>query len=128
MANISKIKTPDGTTHTIKDTTARNAANNAQTTANTALSGVNGTLIYDHTYTISNGVATFTPHVYQKGAEVTTNYAKSCFTWKYRLSSDVTTTPTYITLTTNNDRGCTVNISSLGYGGHVIGIFEPPES
>lgn len=105
--------------------TAYDLANGANTTANTALSGVNGTLIYDHTYTISNGVATFTPHVYQKGVEVTTNYAKSCFVWKYKLASNMSSTPSYVTLTTNNDRTCTVNISTLGYGGYVLGEFTP---
>lgn len=100
--------------------TAYDLANTANTTANTALSGVNGNLIYDQTFTISNGVATFTPHVYQKGAEVTTNYAKSCFTWKYRLIDG-----SEVSLTTNSNRGCTVTISGMGYGGHVIGIFTP---
>ena len=100
--------------------TAYDLANDANTTAGQALSGVNGNLIYDHTFTISNGVATFTPHVYQKGVEVTTNYATSCFTWKYRLING-----TEVSLTTKNDRGCDVTISSMGYGGHVIGIFTP---
>lgn len=100
--------------------TAYDLANSANTTANTALSGVNGNLIYDQTFTISNGVATFTPHVYQKGAEVTTNYAASCFKWKYRLIDG-----SEVNLTTNSNRGCTVTISGMGYGGHVIGIFTP---
>lgn len=100
--------------------TAYDLANTANGTANTALSGVNGTLIYDHTYTISNGVATFTPHVYQKGAEVTTNYAASCFVWKYRLING-----SEVTLTTKSNRGCDVTISNMGYGGHVIGAFTP---
>ena len=121
MADISKIKLPnDSTTHNIKDETARSVATDAQTTASQALSGVNGNLIYDHTFTISNGVASFTPHVYQKGEEVTTNYAVSCFTWKYRLISG-----TEVSLTTKSNRGCDVTISSMGYGGHVIGIFTP---
>lgn len=98
-------------------------ANTANGTANTALSGVNGNLIYDHTFSISNGVATFTPHVYQKGAEVTTNYAASCFTWKYRLIDG-----SEVTLTTKSNRGCDVTISTMGYGGHVIGSFTPPAS
>ena len=100
--------------------TAYDLANTANGTANTALSGVNGTLIYDTTYSVSNGIATFTPHVYLKGAEVTTNYAVSCFTWKYRLINGSETT-----LTTKSDRGCDVTISQHGYGGHVIGIFTP---
>lgn len=101
---------------------AYDLANTANGTANTALSGVNGNLIYDHTFTISNGVATFTPHVYQKGEEVTSNYAASCFTWKYRLING-----SEVSLTTKSDRGCDVTISNLGYGGHVIGAFTPPE-
>lgn len=101
--------------------TAYDLANQANSTANTALSGVNGNLIYDHTFTISNGVATFTPHVYQKGVEVTSNYAASCFTWKYRLIDG-----SEVSLTTKSDRGCDVTISNLGYGGHVIGAFTPP--
>lgn len=99
---------------------AYDLANTANSTANTALSGVNGGLIYDHTFTISNGVATFTPHVYKAGAEVTTDYAVSCFTWKYRLIDG-----SEVTLTTKSDRGCDVTISNMGYGGHVIGLFTP---
>lgn len=100
---------------------AYDLANTANGTANTALSGVNGNLIYDHTFTISNGVATFTPHVYQKGAEVTSNYAASCFSWKYRLING-----SEVDLTTKSNRGCDVTITNLGYGGHVIGTFTPP--
>lgn len=100
--------------------TAYDLADSANTTAGTALSGVNGNLIYDHTFTISNGVATFVPHVYQKGAEVTTNYAKSCFAWKYRLIDG-----TEVDLPTLDTRGCSVTITDMGYGGHVIGIFTP---
>lgn len=108
---------------------AYNLANGANTTANTALSGVNGTLIYDHTYSITNGVATFVPHVYLKGEEVTSNYAASCFTWKYRLSSTSSGTPSYVNLTTDSTtKGCTVAITTLGYGGYVLGTFTPPES
>ena len=117
-ATDSTSTTTAATSSAVK--TAYDLANSANTTANTALSGVNGNLIYDHTFTISNGVATFTPHVYQKGEEVTTNYAKSCFTWKYRLIDG-----SEVTLTTKNDRGCDVTITNLGYGGHVIGIFTP---
>ena len=117
-ATDSTSTTTAATSSAVK--TAYDLANSANTTANTALSGVNGNLIYDHTFTISNGVVTFTPHVYQKGEEVTTNYAKSCFTWKYRLIDG-----SEVTLTTKNDRGCDVTITNLGYGGHVIGIFTP---
>lgn len=99
---------------------AYDLANTANGTANTALSGVNGGLIYDHTFTITNGVATFTPHVYKAGAEVTTDYAVSCFTWKYRLIDG-----SEVTLTTKSNRGCDVTISNMGYGGHVIGLFTP---
>lgn len=97
--------------------------NDAVTNANAALSGVNGTLIYDHTFTISSGIATFVPHVYCKGAEITTNYAASCFAWKYRLSDG-----SEVVLTTKSNRGCDVTISNLGYGGTVVGSFTPPAS
>lgn len=103
--------------------TAYDLANTANGTANSALSGVNGTLIYDHTYTISNGVATFSAHVYQKGSEVTSSYADSCFTWSYRLDSNVTGTPSVVSLGTGKTK--TITISTLGYGGHVIGTFTP---
>ena len=86
------------------------------------LEELEGTLIYDHTYSISNGVATFAPHVYQGGAEVTTDYAATCFGWYYRLIDG-----SEATLTTKSDRGCDVTITSMGYGGHVIGTFTPPE-
>lgn len=104
--------------------TAYDLANTANGTANTALSGVNGTLIYDHTYSISNGVATFTAHVYQKGVEVTNNYADSCFEWSYKLASAVTETPSVVSLGTGKTK--TITISTLGYGGYVLGTFTPP--
>lgn len=80
------------------------------------------TVLFDTTYTISNGVATFMPHVYQGGEEVTTDYAVSCFTWKYRLIDG-----SEVALTTKSDRGCDVTITNLGYGGHVIGTFTAPD-
>ena len=104
--------------------TAYDLATTANGTANSALSGVTGTLIYDHTYTISNGTATFTAHVYCQGEEVTSNYADSCFSWSYRLDSNVTSTPSTVSLGTGKTKAITV--STLGYGGHVIGTFTPP--
>ena len=104
--------------------TAYDLANTANGTANTALSGLNGTLIYDHTYSISGGVATFTAHVYCKGQEVTSTYADSCFTWSYRLDSAISGTPSVVSLGTGKTK--TITISTLGYGGHVIGSFTPP--
>lgn len=103
--------------------TAYDLANTANGTANTALSGVNGTLIYDHTYTIANGVATFTAHVYCKGEEVTSQYADSAFSWSYRLSDAIseTGTPSVVSLGTGKTK--TINITTLGLGGHVIGTF-----
>lgn len=101
--------------------TAYDLANQANNTANTTLSGLNGSYIYDQTFSITNGVATFTPHVYLKGAEVTSTFAASCFVWKYRLIDG-----SEVTLATKSDRGCDVTITSMGYGGHVIGSFTPP--
>lgn len=124
MADISSITLPNGSSFSLKDATARTTANAAGETANQALSGVNGTLIYDHTYTISGGVATFTAHVYQKGAEITNTFADSCFGWSYRLGSNVTGTPSIVSLGTGKTK--TINVSTLGFGGHVIGTFTPP--
>lgn len=135
VKGITKLNTATNSTSTTEAATpsavktAYDLANTANGTANTALSGVNGTLIYDHTYSITNGVATFVPHVYLKGEEVTSQYAASCFSWKYRLDSNVTGTPSYVNLTTDSTtKGCTVTISTLGYGGHVIGTFTPPSA
>lgn len=114
MADISKIKLPNGSEFNFKDEGARELANQA-------LSGVNGSYIYDQTFTITNGVATFAPHVYLKGAEVTSTFAASCFVWKYRLIDG-----SEVTLATKSDRGCDVTIANMGYGGHVIGAFTPP--
>ena len=126
---ITKLNTATNSTSTTEAATpsavkaAYDLANDANGTANTTLSGLNGSYIYDHTFSISNGIATFTPHVYLKGEEVTSNYAISCFVWKYR-----TITGSEVTLTTKSDRGCDVTISNYGYGGHVVGAFTPPSS
>ena len=127
---ITKLNSATNSTSTTESATpsavktAYDLADTANGTANTALSGVNGTLIYDHTYTISSGVATFTAHVYCKGAEVTSSYADSCFSWSYRLDSNVTGTPSVVSLGTGKTK--TIAITTLGYGGHVIGTFTPP--
>lgn len=130
VKGITKLNTATNSTSTTEAATpsavktAYDLANTANTTANTALSGVSGTLIYDHTYSISSGVATFTAHVYCKGQEVTSTYADSCFTWSYRLDSAISGTPSVVSLGTGKTK--TITISTLGYGGHVIGSFTPP--
>lgn len=103
--------------------TAKDRADEAYSKAATVESGLNGTLIYDHTYSISNGVATFTAHVYQKGEEVTSSYADSCFSWSYKLANAVTGTPSVVSLGTGKTK--TITISTLGYGGYVLGTFTP---
>ena len=131
---ITKLSTSTSSTATDLAATpsavksAYDLANTANGTANTALSGVNGTLIYDHTYTITDGIATFVPHVYLKGSEVTSTYDATCFVWKYRLSDDVGSgTPTYFNLSTDETtKGCSIAITMLGYGGYVLGEFTPP--
>ena len=103
---------------------AYDLANTANTAAGNAMSAATGALIFDWNYSISsNGTITCTPHVYQAGSEVTTNYASTCFVWSYRLGG---ATPSYMTLTTNSDRSATVPISSLGFGGYVKCDFTPP--
>lgn len=104
---------------------AYDLADSASTTAGNALSAATGALIFDWNYSISNGTITCTPHVYQSGAEVTTNYNKSCFTWSYRLGG---ATPSYVTLTTRDDRSAVVALTTLGLGGYVKCDFTPPSS
>ena len=114
MAAISKIKLPNNSTYDLRDS-------DAYSTANAALSGVNGTLIYDHTYTISAGVATFTAHVWCGGVEVTDDYPATAFSWSYRPDSSISGTPTATSLGTGKTKQ--VTLSQLGLGGHVIGTF-----
>lgn len=135
---VTKLSTSTSSTSTALAATpsavkaAYDLANTANGTAKTALSGVNGTLIYDHTYSISNGVATFTPHVYLKGEEVTTNYAATRFSWSFVLIDGSSVVIPVKDSTkgagegTAADRGCVVTISQHGYGGHVLGEFTPP--
>lgn len=124
---ITKLNTATNSTSTTEAATpsavkiAKDRADEAHSKAATVESGLNGSYIYDQTFSITNGVATFTPHVYLKGAEVTSTFAASCFVWKYRLIDG-----SEVTLTTKSDRGCDVTITSMGYGGHVIGAFTPP--
>lgn len=103
--------------------TAYDLADTANTKANEAKSGIEGTLLYDHTYSISEGIATFTAHVYCKGQEVTDDYEDSCFSWSYRLDDNNDGIPSVISLGTGKTQA--VILASLGYGGHVIGTFTP---
>ena len=97
---------------------AYDLAYTANGTANSALSGVNGTLIFDTTYSISNGIATFSAHVYCKGEEVTSNYADSNFSWWYRLGDSEQN----VSMGTGKTKQ--VTITNLGYGGHVGCAFD----
>lgn len=110
--------------------TAYDLANTANNKANEAYSLGTGALIYDQTYSVSNGIATFVPHVYQGGQEITTSYAKGCFVWKARLLNTSTSPVTIseVTLTTKDDRSCDVTLSAYGYGVTIKGEFTPPSS
>lgn len=85
------------------------------------LADIDNTLIYDHTYSIANGVATFSAHVWCKGVEVTGDYPDSAFAWSYRQDSAISGTPTVTSLGTGKTKQ--VTLSQLGLGGHVIGTF-----
>ena len=110
MADISKIKTPAGTSYDIKDAAARNEISQ--------LSGqIAGTLLFDTVCTMSGTVATFAAHVYAGGEDVTSDYAAACFTWWKRTSSAMTQ---YSTTGTT----FSVDTSTLGYGGSVVARFD----
>lgn len=75
-----------------------------------AMSAATGGLYYDIGYTVSNGVVTGVPRVYSAGAEVTTDYAKECFSWFYKTG----TGGSWVQVATNNDRSCTVAFANAG--------------
>lgn len=81
------------------------------------LNSADNTFIYDHEYTVSNGVASFTAYLYKGGVDVKTDFSSSQFTWFYKTEDSQTMTSLGTGYT------CTVNIANMGYGGHVIGRF-----
>lgn len=94
------------------------------------LAEVDGTLIFDTTYTVSNGIATFTAHVYRGGVDIAqTKYSATDFSWslKRELSeAEALLYPEgYIPQGTGYTK--TFNIADCGYGAEVIATFIPPE-
>lgn len=86
-----------------------------------AMSAATGGLYYDIGYTVSNGVVTGVPRVYSAGAEVTSNYAKECFSWFYKTG----TGGSWVQVATNNDRSCQVLLTVLGNWGTLKCDFTP---
>ena len=85
---------------------------------------VDGTLIYDHTYEVVNGVATFQAQLYRGGVDVHTQYNEEQFLWFYKKSDDTTLYPLNTgSYADNKGYSCTVDLSVMGYGGHVVGKF-----
>lgn len=79
------------------------------------LATAENTLIYDHTYEVSNGVASFTAFLYKGGVDVKSSYDPTQFTW-YLKTEDGTTA-------LGSGYTTTVNINACGYGAEVIGKF-----
>ncbi|MBQ9006115.1 MAG: hypothetical protein IJ092_07045 [Atopobiaceae bacterium] len=121
MADISTVRLPDGSEHSIKDTTARGLAADAGSTASAALSAAMGALVFDTDYVIASGVATFSAHVWRAGEEVTTEYPATAFEWSLRLGTASSATAL------GTGRTMQVALSALGYGGHVICTFTTDE-
>lgn len=84
-----------------------------------------GTLIYDHDYTIDRtlGRATFTAYLYRGGVDVKTEFSANEFTWYYKNedNDDFLNEKRYI----GSGYTCTVNLSDMQYGSHIIGCFTP---
>ncbi len=97
---------------------AYDLATTANGTANSALSAATGALQFDTTYTIANGTATFSAHVYQGGEEITSTLQDSQFTWFYRLGTNDST----VSLGTGKTKAVTITV--LGYGGSVGCAFD----
>lgn len=90
--------------------------------ANTSVIQLSGrmddALVYNTSYTVANGYATFTAKVYNCGEDVTSQYSNACFTWFKRTSSGINQ------ITGVTGPSLTVDISSLGYGANIIGRFD----
>lgn len=83
----------------------------------TELAGVSaGDVLYQVPYTVSDGKATFTAAVYKSGVECHTSYDPSCFTWYLKSEAG--------TVKIGTGYSVTVNVTDVGYGGFVVGVFE----
>lgn len=83
----------------------------------TELAGVSaGDVLYQVPYTVSDGKATFTAAVYKSGVECHTSYDPSCFTWYLKSEAG--------TVKIGTGYSVTVNVSDVGYGGFIVGVFE----
>lgn len=74
------------------------------------------TLIYDHTYSVSNGTASFTAYLYRGGVDVKSQFDASQFTWYYKTED----TETYL----GSGYTMSVSLDLMGYGGEIIGRFS----
>ena len=93
-------------------------------TINELNANVEGALTYDHTYSISDGIATFVAHVYRGGQDVTNEFSDGQFTWYYKTEDYVNPRPINRgPNNTNTGKTITVPISWMGYGGEVVGYF-----
>lgn len=84
------------------------------------LSNIDDNLIYDHDYTIDGNVANFTAHLYQGDTDVTNQYDPEQFSWYYKTEDNESS---YL----GSGYTCPVNLSDMGYGGHIIGSFVKSE-
>ena len=92
------------------------------------IGGINiarNTLIYDHSYEFTNNYTqvVFEAFLYQGGVDVKTQYDPEYFTWAYRNETDMD--GSYHDLGYGYTK--TINLTDLGYGGHVIGRFTKPD-
>lgn len=98
-------------------------------TATNALNTAESILIYDHGYVIQNDVAYFTAYLYKGGVDVKTEYDEHQFTWWYKDENSTTLTPIITDGVHQSNCGytCTVNLSDVGYGRHIVGHFTTSE-
>ena len=96
-------------------------------TLSEVLSDIEGTLIFDTTYTVSSGVATLTAHVYRGGVDVAqTEFESTDFTW-YLKSEDGEEPIVPSGRQDNTGYTTTVNLNDCGYGAEVIAKFTTPD-
>ena len=97
---------------------AYDLATTANTLAGSAMSAATGALAFKVTYSVSNSTVNCAAHVYSAGAEVTSDFADSCFQWYYDTGNGWTSLGT----------GKTKTVTALSeYGGNVKCDFTPPE-
>ena len=91
-------------------------------TLDEVLAELSNTFIFDTTYQITNGIASFEAHLYQGGTDIKNQYDPEQFTWYLKTEDGE---QPIIPTGRNDNSGYTtqVDVNSCGYGAEVIAHF-----